>query len=260
MRRPGPCKRCVSTAAATALIASALMCASQAAASCGGPRVTPPAYRQRAAHVAARLGAPRDYAQIHQWALQPEAPALVPTGRDVYGRPLRLAPMAATALAAMVAAAAHDGVSLQVVSGFRSFETQRRLLRRKLDRGRPLASVLQVNALPGFSEHHSGCALDLTTPGVPGADAAFAGTRAFAWLNTHARRFGFTLSYPAGNSHGIDFEPWHWRYRGVPSIAKHPAVAAPPAHVETLTLARPTPAKPTRETATLAGTSNQGYP
>lgn len=260
MRRSGSCRRCVPAAAAAALIASALLCASQAAASCGSPRVTSPAYRQRAVQVAARLGVPRDFAQTHQWTLQPEAAALVPAGHDVYGRPLRLAPMAATALQAMIAAAARDGVSLQVVSGFRSFDAQRHVLRRKLDRGRPLAAVLQVNALPGFSEHHSGCALDLTTPGVPAADAAFAGTRAFAWLNTHARRFGFTLSYPAGNSHGIDFEPWHWRYRGVPSLARHPMTPEPRRPGGIATLARPRPAAPVRETAILAGTSNQGYP
>lgn len=167
---------------------------------------------QRAMHVAARLGAAPGYAAAHGWALQPEAPRLVHVGRDVYGRPLQLAPRAATAMRAMVAAAARDGVVLEVVSGFRSFEHQRRLLRRKLDRGQPLASVLQVNALPGYSEHHSGRALDLTTPGVPAADAAFARTPAYGWLVHHASEYGFVLSYPAGNAQGIAFEPWHWRY------------------------------------------------
>lgn len=203
----------------------ALLSVSPAGASCAHPRAASPAYRQHAMHVAARLGAPADYSQTRHWALQPEAPALTPAGRDVYGRPLQLAPRAATALQAMVAAAARDGVSLQVVSGFRSFRTQRRLLRRKLDHGRPLAEVLEVNALPGFSEHHSGCALDLTTPGVPAADAAFAGTRAYAWLRAHAERYGFALSYPAGNPHGIDFEPWHWRYRGVTPALRDDAPA-----------------------------------
>jgi D-alanyl-D-alanine carboxypeptidase len=218
-------------AATIALMTLALPCMSPARASCAQPRAASPAYRLRAMHVAARLGAPADYPRTRHWALQPEASALTPVGRDVYGRPLQLAPQAAAALKAMVAAAAHDGVSLQVVSGFRSFRTQRRLLRRKLDHGRPLAEVLEVNALPGFSEHHSGCALDLTTPGVPAADAAFAGTRAYAWLGAHAGRYGFALSYPAGNPHGIDFEPWHWRYRGVAPAQRDDA---PAIHVATL--------------------------
>jgi D-alanyl-D-alanine carboxypeptidase len=216
-------------AAAAALMAFALLAGvSPARASCTHPRAATPAYRRQALQVAARLGAPADYPRRRHWMLQPQAQALAPAGRDVYGRPLRLAPAAASALKAMVAAAARDGVSLQVVSGFRSFATQRRLLRRKLDRGRPLAAVLAVNALPGFSEHHSGCALDLTTPGVPAADAAFAGTRAYAWLAAHAGHYGFALSYPEGNPHGIEFEPWHWRYRGV---ARPPRDEAPVARV-----------------------------
>ncbi|MBP1472669.1 M15 family metallopeptidase [Frateuria sp. MAH-13] len=186
------------------------LCAGAAGARAEAPARSAP-YAQRAIHVAARLGVP-GYAAAHGWALQPEAPTLVHVGRDVYGRPLQLAPRAATAMRAMVAAAARDGVVLQVISGFRSFEHQRRLVRRKLDRGQPLASVLQVNALPGYSEHHSGRALDLTTPGVPAADAAFAGTPAYDWLVRHAGDYGFALSYPAGNVQGIAFEPWHWRY------------------------------------------------
>jgi zinc D-Ala-D-Ala carboxypeptidase len=220
MRRPGSRRRCAWIAASAGLAASTVLCT--AAASCTAPRVAAPGYRQRAMHVAARLGAPSGYPVARQWRLQPEASALVAAGRDVYGRPLRLAPRAATALEAMLAAATRDGVTLQVVSGFRSFRTQRQLLRRKLDHGRPLAAVLRVNALPGYSEHHSGCALDLTTPGVRAADATFAATPAFAWLSTHAGRFGFTLSYPAGNAHGIDFEPWHWRYTGIPPAGASP--------------------------------------
>jgi D-alanyl-D-alanine carboxypeptidase len=195
------------------------------AGACGGASAVTPQYLHRAHSVATRLGVRPGYALAHGWTLQPEASALVSAGQDIYGRPLRLAPLAATALDTMVAAAARDGVSLQVVSGYRSFRTQRQLVRRKLDHGRPLASVLQVNALPGFSEHHSGCALDLTTPGVPAADAAFADTPAFAWLTAHAGRFGFVLSYPVGNARGIDFEPWHWRYRGALPLVQHQGAA-----------------------------------
>jgi hypothetical protein len=223
-------------ARAMAWLALAWMLWTPPADACGNPPPRSPQYRQRAMHAAARLGATPGYAFAHGWTLQPEAPALVPVGQDVYGRPLRLAPGAAAAMQAMLDAAARDGIALQPVSGFRSFGYQRRLVRRKLDRGQPLAAVLQVNTLPGFSEHHSGCALDLTTPGVPAADAAFAGTPAFAWLARHAYRFGFELSYPAGNPKGIEFEPWHWRYAGPPPsgdglLAQMPSTDASPADV-----------------------------
>ncbi|HET6806418.1 MAG TPA: M15 family metallopeptidase [Frateuria sp.] len=202
-----------------------------AGATCASHGQATPAYRQRALETARRIGVAPGWAQAHQWHLQPSAASLVPAGRDVYARPLRLAPRAASALLTMVAAAARESVVLQPVSGFRSFGYQRRLLRRKLDRGTPLAAVLEVNALPGFSEHHSGCALDLTTPGVPAADAAFAGTPAFAWLVAHAGDYGFSLSYPPGNRQGIVFEPWHWRYQGrqPPALADALATATPAA-------------------------------
>lgn len=219
----------------------------------------PPHYVQRAMHVAARLGAAPGYAAAHGWALQPEAPTLVHVGRDVYGRPLQLAPRAATAMRAMVATAARDGVVLEVVSGFRSFEHQRRLLRRKLDRGQPLASVLRVNALPGYSEHHSGRALDLTTPGVPAADAAFARTPAYDWLVRHAVEYGFVLSYPAGNPQGIAFEPWHWRYAAPAPAAADRLAQTPSARLDTGNAFAQDAPEPTAE-ATLAGTSARTHP
>lgn len=214
--------------AAASLALACALCTGAAGARAEAPTQSP-RYAQQAMHVAARLGAAPGYAAAHGWALQPEAPTLVHAGRDVYGRPLQLAPRTATAMRAMVAAAARDGVVLQVVSGFRSFEHQRRLLRRKLDRGQSLASVLQVNALPGYSEHHSGRALDLTTPGVPAADAAFAGTPAYDWLVRHASDYGFALSYPAGNVQGIAFEPWHWRHAAPTATAAPRLAQAPPA-------------------------------
>ena len=32
------------------------------------------------------------------------------------------------------------------------------------------------------------------------------------WLASHAGEFGFSMSYPRGNPHGIVYEPWHWLY------------------------------------------------
>ncbi|MEN9220651.1 MAG: D-alanyl-D-alanine carboxypeptidase family protein, partial [Thermostichales cyanobacterium GMQP_bins_62] len=45
-------------------------------------------------------------------------------------------------------------------------------------------------------------------------EVTFTRTAAWAWLNQHGARFGFELSFPEGNSQGISFEPWHWRYVG----------------------------------------------
>ena len=50
--------------------------------------------------------------------------------------------------------------------------------------------------------------------GCAPAEEAFEGTGAFDWLQRHAARYGFRLSYPRGNPHGIVYEPWHWRFAG----------------------------------------------
>ena len=110
-------------------------------------------------------------------------------------------------------AAAAEGVALDAISGYRSHAYQLGIFERKRARGLAVADILQVNAAPGYSEHHSGFALDIGTPGEPPAEESFEHTAAFAWLQGNAGRFGFQLSYPRDNPHGIVYEPWHWCWR-----------------------------------------------
>lgn len=112
------------------------------------------------------------------------------------------------------AGALHDGVSLFIVSAFRSIERQAEIVRRKLDAGETIQEVLTVCAPPGFSEHHTGRAVDVSTPGTPPLEVEFDGTPAFAWLMEQANDFGFHLSYPKGNPQGYQYEPWHWCFHG----------------------------------------------
>ncbi len=109
--------------------------------------------------------------------------------------------------------AAQDGIALDAISGFRSHAYQLGIFERKLARGLSVAEILKVNAAPGFSEHHSGHALDIGTPGDAPAEESFEATDAFAWLQANAGRHGFQLSYPRDNPHGIVYEPWHWCWR-----------------------------------------------
>jgi zinc D-Ala-D-Ala carboxypeptidase len=133
-------------------------------------------------------------------------------GHDRYRRPLWLAAAAARAWQRMRAAAGARGVALDAISGYRSHDYQLGIFRRKLARGQTLEQILAVNAAPGFSEHHGGCALDIGTAGEPPAEATFEATSAFAWLTSNAGDFGFVMSYPRDNPHGIVYEPWHWRW------------------------------------------------
>ncbi len=151
-----------------------------------------------------------EYAQGTGLALIAEPSRLAFAGFDRYRRPLWLGDATARAWSRMRQAARDDDVRLDAISGYRSHAYQLGIFERKLARGLALADILAVNAAPGFSEHHGGCALDIGTPGEPAAEERFELTPAFGWLMRHAGGFGFRLSYPRGNPHGIVYEPWHW--------------------------------------------------
>src|SRR3546814_20385085 len=99
-------------------------------------------------------------------------------------------------------AAAIDGVELLLISAFRSIEFQAALVRDKLARGITIDKILMVNAPPGYSEHHSGRAIDIGARGIAPPDEALEVTPAFAWLSAQVMHFGFSLSYPRGNELG----------------------------------------------------------
>ena len=65
-------------------------------------------------------------------------------------------------------------------------------------------------AAPGHSEHHTGRAVDIATPGSRPLTEEFEDTDAFRWLTSRAVEFGFSLTYPRDNPWGIAYEPWHW--------------------------------------------------
>lgn len=161
----------------------------------------------------AALGIPADYATSTGLDAVAEPDRLRLAGRDRYGRPLWLLAPAAAAWGRMRADAAREGVSLEAISGFRSRAYQRGIFARKLARGLAIEAILAVNAAPGHSEHHGGCAIDIGTADEPAAEENFEATPAFAWLQRHAKRHGFSLSYPRDNTHGVVYEPWHWRWR-----------------------------------------------
>lgn len=140
----------------------------------------------------------------------PEASDLASVGPDHLLREAFLTPAAAAAWVAMRDAAAADGVQLILVSAFRSVLRQAEILTGKLAKGMSLESALEYSAYPGFSEHHSGNAIDIGTDGCPHLEEEFEATMAFKWLCRNAPAFGFSMTYPRDNPHGIAYEPWHW--------------------------------------------------
>ena len=138
--------------------------------------------------------------------------------------------VACDAFLEMQKAAAADGVTVWMQSGYRSVKYQTSLYERKtkyyLDKGYDNATAKEKAAAvvnpPGYSEHNCGLAADLNSPEHTGLDEGFEKTTAFRWLCEHAGDYGFILRYPkdAEDKTEIIYEPWHWRYVGVENAAK----------------------------------------
>ncbi len=111
----------------------------------------------------------------------------------VDGKPAEL--QTANAYYVMQSAAARDGVSLRVVSGFRSYDEQAYLYSCYVNCS---CNNCNLAAFPGYSNHQSGFALDLNTyeRGVLG------------WLNRNGGTYGFYRTVPS--------EDWHWEFFGPP--------------------------------------------
>ncbi len=156
------------------------------------------------------LGIPADYGQEGIPPFFQEASELVEVGPNLVGRMQSLVPLAAARWQQMVAAASCDGIRMLIVSGFRSFDYQAELIRNKLGAGQVIGDILTVNAAPGFSQHHTGAAVDIASPGSRPLTEEFEESAAFVWLNAHAADYGFSMTYPRKNRWGFIYEPWHW--------------------------------------------------
>lgn len=157
---------------------------------------------------------------------------------------IKLHPLAAVAFKKMQQAAEQEGISLKILSGFRSFERQARIWQSKiageravynlqgdlvdlnpLDALQKLHAVLLYSALPGASRHHWGTDADIYDASAVADDyqvqlqAAEYGAggpfyRARQWLKQHASQFGFCFPYQAYQG-GVAAEPWHISYHPV---------------------------------------------
>lgn len=116
---------------------------------------------------------------------------------------------AAGMLEYLCATAMRHSVFITGVSGYRSFERQKQLYDN--DSGNAYL------AAPGFSEHQTGLAVDLSTPDIGNAlKNDFEHTDAYRFLLKQGPQFGFILRYPRNSETvtGYPFESWHFRYVG----------------------------------------------
>ena len=105
---------------------------------------------------------------------------------------------------------------VNIISGYRSVELQKELFEEKKQQTSE-AEARRWVALPGYSEHHSGYALDF---GIyrGGASLTFDGKGKYRWIEEHAHEYGFILRYAPEKEKqtGIAGETWHFRYVGRP--------------------------------------------
>ena len=130
---------------------------------------------------------------------------------------LKLQRPAQIAVNQMIAQAKSEGVQLGVASAFRSIEDQNHLFFDvKAERGQNSKTRAEVSAPPGYSEHHTGYAVDFIDESRPDThtEISFETTPAYQWLKQNAPAYSFEISFPKSPNSRVSYEPWHWRYVG----------------------------------------------
>ncbi len=119
-------------------------------------------------------------------------------------------PAAQSAFNTMQSAAAREGINLYIVSGFRSYSTQRDIYNNYVARDGKAAAD-RYSARPGHSEHQTGLAFDVNS-----LSQSFENTPEGKWLAANCHKYGFIIRFPKGKESitGYMYEPWHIRYLG----------------------------------------------
>ncbi|AFY68712.1 peptidase M15B and M15C DD-carboxypeptidase VanY/endolysin [Thalassoporum mexicanum PCC 7367] len=155
---------------------------------------------------------------IKHFAYVEASPAELTTiARASDGYEIRLRSAAAESFLRMSDDARASGIDLVAVSGFRTQDEQNQLFFNiGQQRNQNPSERATVSAPPGYSEHHTGYAVDIGDGAVPSTHISqkFEQTAAFQWLQENGARYGFEMSFPINNKQGVAYEPWHWRFVG----------------------------------------------
>ena len=145
------------------------------------------------------------------------APTDLVTVPVAHANPAKLRKGASAAVVKMFTAFTKDtGLKMQSQSAYRSYSSQKSVYAGWVKRlGQKGAD--KTSARPGFSEHQTGLAIDISAkPAKCTLKACFADTKQGKWLAKNAWKYGFILRYPKWltKTTGYEFEPWHYRYVG----------------------------------------------
>ena len=158
------------------------------------------------------------------------------TGRgdlSLVGEKVQLQDEVYQAFLAMQKAAFEDGISIEIVSGYRSFDRQRNIWNRKYDYyvnlglspQESMKRIIEYSTIPGTSRHHWGTDIDIIDENAKRpndvlveenyeASGVYEGLK--KWMDTNAEKFGFVLVYTNNiERKGFYYEPWHYSYKAI---------------------------------------------
>lgn len=133
----------------------------------------------------------------------------------------------------MKTAALKDGINIEVVSAYRSFQKQKNIFENKYKRFineglSPIQSVekiIEYSTIPGTSRHHWGTDIDIIDANYPKPKSVleeenFYGNGPYChlknWMDRHSESYGFYEVYTKNpNRKGVKYEPWHFSYAPV---------------------------------------------
>lgn len=106
--------------------------------------------------------------------------------------------------------------TLCINSGYRGFSSQKLIHDAKVALLGKTAGE-KLAARPGYSEHQTGLAMDISTTQLGCRIGSFGASKASKWIAANAWQYGFIVRYPNGKTAvtGYVWEPWHLRYVGI---------------------------------------------
>lgn len=120
-----------------------------------------------------------------------------------------------------------EGIQIELDSVYRSVEEQQEIWDAWLaDPNKGEDYCKKYLAVPGYSEHHTGLAVDIFIikdgEEIRENDDLFADMDDFVQIHNLLAKHGFILRYPKGKDYitGYSYEPWHFRYIDDPELAK----------------------------------------
>ncbi len=106
---------------------------------------------------------------------------------------------------------------MMIVSGYRNVQSQRDIYNERVrTQGEEMAALYVAS--PGYSEHHTGLAMDLSFYTDDGTSVSIENYEFGPWIDEHCAEYGFVLRYPSDKVDitKIGYEFWHYRYVGLP--------------------------------------------